>query len=260
MKLIDSHAHLDLPEFAPDLDVVLGRATDAGIAKIITIGIDLESSRKAVRLAAAYENIYASVGIHPCDSTAVTPANLAAITELTRKPKVVAVGETGLDFYHKPFSEETQRRVLQFHLDLAARTGLPLVIHSRQADEAIMPMLLEWAGGNPDHPKGVIHCFGSGIEAADRYVEAGFYIALGGYVSYTSARKCADIYRHIPLTRLILETDCPFLPPQRHRGKRNEPSYIVQTAEALAEIRGITVEELAQATTENTERLFNLYC
>lgn len=258
MKLIDSHAHLDLPEFATELDIVLERAADAGVEKIITVGIDLESSRAAVQLAKAHSNIYAAVGIHPCDSKTATDDNLAEVAKLAGNGKVVAVGETGLDFYHKPFSETEQRKSLDFHLNLAVKANLPVIIHSREADKAIMPILLEWAEANPNHPKGVIHCFNSDIQTANKYLAAGFYIALGGYVSYPSARKHYDVYRHIALNRLLLETDCPFLPPQTHRGQRNEPAYLVETAQALAEIRGLTVGELAEATTENTQRLFSL--
>jgi len=257
-SLIDSHAHLDLPEFAPDFDAVLKRASDAGVGAIITIGIDIPSSTKAIELAATHDNIYATIGIHPCDAATATDEALAEFETLARQPKVIAIGEMGLDFYHKPFSEEAQLKALRFQLDLAARTNLPVVIHSRQADAAIVPILIDWARSNPHHPKGVIHCFNGTIEAANQYLIAGFHISLGGYVTYPSSRKSYDVFRHIPLDRLLLETDCPFLPPQQHRGQRNEPSYLVQTAEALAEIRGILSEELARATAENTRRLFGL--
>ncbi len=256
--LIDSHAHLDLPDFAPDFDAVLQRAADAGVGTIITIGIDLLSSKKAIELAAAHDNIFATVGIHPCDAATATDKALAELVELAKSLKVVAIGETGLDFYHKPFSETTQVKALRFQFDLAAKANLPVVIHSRQADAAIVPILLDWAKTNPSHPKGAIHCFNGTIEAADKYLDAGFHISLGGYVTYPSSRKNHDVFRHIPIDRLLLETDCPFLPPQAHRGQRNEPSYLIQTAEALAEIRGISVEELARATVENTRRLFRL--
>ncbi len=256
--LIDSHAHLDLPEFTPDFDVVLKRASDAGVGTIITIGIDIPSSKKAIELAAAHDNIYATVGTHPCDAATATDEALTELAVLAKSHKVVGIGETGLDFYHEPFSEAAQVKALRFQLDLATKTNLPVVIHSRQADTAIMPILIDWAKSNPDHPKGVIHCFNGTIETADKYLNAGFHIALGGYVTYPSSRKSHDVFRHIPLDRLLLETDCPFLPPQQHRGQRNEPSYIVQTAEALAEIRGISVEELARATAGNTRRLFSI--
>ena len=258
MKLIDSHAHLDLPDFTSDLDDVLKRAADAGIEKMITIGIDLPSSRKAVALADAHNNIYATVGIHPCDSATATDEALAEIARLAASSKVVAIGETGLDFYHKPLSETNQLQALRFQLDLAAAINLPVVIHSRQSDAVVVPILIDWAKANPSHPKGVIHCFNSGIDVAKQYLEAGFHIALGGYVTYPSAKKSHDVFRYIPLDRLLLETDCPFLPPQNHRGQRNEPSYLVQTAEALATIRKIPVEELARAMVGNTKRLFGL--
>ncbi|KTB48659.1 TatD family hydrolase [Dehalogenimonas alkenigignens] len=258
LDLIDSHAHLDLPDFAPDLDDVLIRADDAGVNTIITIGIDIPSSKKAIGLAAAHDNIYATVGIHPCDSAAATDETLADLAKLAASPKVVAIGETGLDFYHKPFSEAVQFKALTFQLDLAVQTGKPVVIHNRAADAAIVPLLEDWAAANPGHQQGVIHCFGGDIETADRYLKAGFHISLGSYVTYPSSRKSHDIYRYIPLERLLLETDCPFLPPQGQRGKRNEPSYLVQTVQALADIREIPVEELARATAQNARRLFGL--
>ncbi|MEN8614595.1 TatD family hydrolase [Dehalogenimonas sp. THU2] len=258
MNLIDSHAHLDLPDFAPDFDAVLKRATDAGVETIITIGIDLQSSKKAIELATAHDNIYATVGIHPCDSATATDEALAGIEKLAAMPKVVAVGETGMDFYHKPFSETDQLKTLRFHLDLAVRINLPVVIHNRQADQAIVPVLIDWAAANPSHPKGVIHCFGDSLELAKRYLDAGFHISIGGYITYPSSKVIYNALRYIPIDKLLLETDCPFLPPQSRRGKRNEPSYIVQTAEALAGIRGIPFEELARATMENTKRLFRL--
>ena len=258
LDLIDSHAHLDLPEFTPDFDDVLKRAADAGVAKIITIGIDIPSSKKAIELAATHANVFATVGIHPCDAATATDEALAELAELAKSPKVVGIGETGLDFYHKPFSEADQLKALRFQLNLATETGKPVVIHSRQAEAALVPILIDWAKANPQHPKGIIHCFNGTIETAKKYLSAGFHISLGGYVTYPPSRKSHDVFRFIPVERLLLETDCPFLPPQAHRGQRNEPSYIIQTAEALAEIRGIPVEELATATTVNTRRLFGL--
>lgn len=258
LNLIDSHAHLDLTDFAPDFDDVLKRAAGVGVGTIVTIGIDLPSSNKAIELAATYHNIYATVGIHPCDAATATPEALAELAELAKRPKVVAIGETGLDFYHKPYSETDQLTSLRFHLDLALQTNLPVVIHNRQADAVIIPIIVDWARANPNHPKGVIHCFGGPQEAAEKYLNAGFYISLGGYVTYPASRKNQDIYRAIPIDRLMLETDCPFLPPQSARGQRNEPSYIIQTAQALATIRDLPVEDIARATSENTRRLFRL--
>lgn len=258
LDLIDSHAHLDLPDFNPDLSEVLNRATRAGVSSIVTIGIDIPSSKKAIELAAAYDNIYATVGIHPCDSAGATDEALTELAALAADPKVIAIGEIGLDFYHKPFSETDQLKVLKFQLDLASQTKKPVVIHSRAADPTIVPLLVEWGMVNQCHPKGVIHCFAGPIETADKYLQAGFHISLGGYVTYPSSRKNSDVYRYIPLERLLLETDCPFLPPQEHRGQRNEPSYLVRTAQVLAAIRGIPVEELARTTAENTRRIFGL--
>jgi TatD DNase family protein len=258
LNLIDSHAHLDLSEFTPDFDDVLKRASDAGVNTIITIGIDVPSSKKAIELAAAHRNIFATVGIHPCDAATATDEALRELTELAIRPKVVAIGEIGLDFYHKTATEEQQYRALKFQLELAIQTKKPIVVHSRLADSAIMPILIDWAKTNQDHPKGIIHCFNGSAETAEKYLNAGFYISLGGYVTYPSSRKNHDVYRLIPVERLIIETDCPFLPPQTHRGQRNEPSYLVQTAEMLAAIKKIPLEELARITSQNTKNLFRL--
>jgi len=258
LNLIDSHAHLDLPEFAPDFDNVLNRAADVGINTIITIGTDVPSSKKAIELALGHNNIYATVGIHPCDASTANDQAFKALTELAIHPRVVGVGETGLDFYHKTSSEEQQLKALKFQLDLAIQTCKPVIVHSRQAETAILPILLGWANANPAHPKGVIHCFNGSIETADKYLNAGFYISLGGFVTYPSSRKNFEVYRFIPIDRLLIETDCPFLPPQPHRGQRNEPSYLAQTAQTLATIKGVPFEELARMTAENAQNLFGL--
>ncbi|APV44096.1 TatD DNase family protein [Dehalogenimonas formicexedens] len=258
LNLIDSHAHLDLPDFNPDFGDVLNRAKWAGIQVIITIGIDLPSSKKAVELAKHYQNIYATVGIHPTETAAFTDNSRNEITELAKSPKVVAIGETGLDFYHKPFSESQQLEILKFQLELAVETGKPVVVHCREADSVLVPILIDWAKTCHRHPKGVIHCFNGSIDTARKYLDAGFFISLGGYVTYPSSRKNHEVYRFVPQDRLLLETDCPFLPPQTQRGKRNEPSYLIQTAQALAEIRGVPIENIAENTTRNTGNLFRL--
>jgi len=258
LNLIDSHTHLDLPEFATDFQDVLNRAETAGIKTMITIGIDIPSCKKAIELAKNHANIYASVGLHPTEAATVSDEALNELAQLAISPKVVAVGETGLDFYHKPFSEMEQTRILRFQLELAAHIGKPVVIHSRQADPAIVPILIEWARTIPNQDKGVIHCFNGSIETAEEYLNAGFYISLGGYVTYPSSRRNYEIYRYIPSDRLLLETDCPFLPPQTHRGQRNEPSYLLQTAQTLAIIKGIQLEDLANITLKNSQDLFKL--
>jgi TatD DNase family protein len=257
-NLIDSHAHLDLPEFTPDFNDVLNRANDAGVNTIITIGIDVPSSKKAIELATTHNNIFATFGIHPCDAATATDEALRELTELATCAKVVAIGEIGLDFYHKTATEEQQFKTFKFQLDLAVQSNKPIVVHSREADSAMIPILMDWAKANPNHPTGVIHCFNGSAETAKKYIDAGFYISLGGYITYPSSRKNHEVYRSIPVERLLIETDCPFLPPQSHRGQRNEPSYLVQTAEVLAAIKGMPLEELAGITSENTKNLFGL--
>jgi TatD DNase family protein len=256
--LIDSHAHLDLPEFTPDFDSTLKRAEAVGVKSIITIGIDLPSSKRAIELAIANRNIYATVGIHPTEASTKTDEALSELTRLANDPRVVAIGETGLDFYHMPFSEADQLRTLHFQLDLAANNGKPVVIHSREADLTMVPILIDWARSIPSQTKGVIHCFNGSIETAEKYLNAGFYISLGGYVTYPSSRKNYEVYRFIPADRLLLETDSPFLPPQTHRGQRNEPSYLLETARTLAAVKGMPLEELAEITSKNTRDLFKL--
>ncbi|XUX01123.1 MAG: TatD family hydrolase [Dehalogenimonas sp.] len=258
VELIDSHAHLDLPEFESDFDEILNRAEAAGIRTIITIGTDLSSSKKAVRLAENHRSIYATVGIHPTDSAAMTLETQRELAALAQNPRVVAIGETGLDFYHKPFSESQQLETLKFQLELAIQVGKPVVVHSREADSTVLPILVESVKTNPNHLKGVIHCFNGTIDTARAYMNAGFYISLGGYVTYPSSRKSHEVYRFIPLDRLLLETDCPFLPPQSHRGQRNEPAYLVQTAQALGAIKEISFEDIAKTTAANTRKLFKL--
>jgi TatD DNase family protein len=258
--LVDTHAHLDHPRFDGDREAVLDRAQQAGVAAIVTIGADLASSRQAVELAARHGPVYAAVGMHPHDAKNLDGATLAELRRLGQQPKVVAVGEIGLDFYRDLSPREVQRRAFQAQLAWAAKLGKPVIIHDRDAHQPVMDILVDWAAGlSGSHLEGrlgVLHTFSGDQLMAERAMELGFYISISGPVTYHNARQLPDIVRTLPLNRLLVETDCPFLAPHPFRGKRNEPAYVRLVAEQVATLKGISLDELARATTANAQRLF----
>lgn len=258
--LVDTHAHLDFDKFDRDRPVVLARAREAGVVVIVTIGVDLPSSRQAVALAEANEGVYATVGMHPHDAKALDGEVLARFRELGGHEKVVAVGEIGLDFYRDLSPRDVQRRAFRAQLAWAARLGKPVVIHDRDAHEEIMDMLASWAGeqrgSSLEGRLGVLHTFSGDLAMAQRAIELGFYLSIAGPVTYKNAGRLAEVVRALPLDRLLVETDCPFLAPHPHRGKRNEPAYVRLVAERVAEIKGMPLDKVAAETTANAERLF----
>ena len=262
MTLIDTHAHLDFGKFDGDRQDVIERARAAGVAAIVNVGTDLTSSRRAVALAEEYDCIYAAVGMHPHDARKLDGAALAEMRDLSRHAKVVAVGEMGLDFYRDLSPRDVQRRAFQAQLAWAAKLGKPVVIHDRDAHDEIMDILAGWAASAADGPLtgrlGVLHTFSGNLAMAERAIDLGFYISIAGPVTYRNARQLPDIVRALPLDRLLVETDCPFLAPHPYRGKRNEPAYVQLVAERIAELRGLCPEDLAEATTANAQRLFQL--
>jgi TatD DNase family protein len=262
MNLIDTHAHLDFGKFDTDREAVIERAQAVGVVAIVNVGADLESSRAAVRLAQEYDMVYAAVGMHPHDAKKLDGAALAELRELAQQPKVVAVGEIGLDFYRDLSPREVQRRAFQAQLAWAAKLGKPVVIHDRDAHDEVMAILADWAAGlkNPllAGRLGVLHTFSGDLAMAEQAIDLGCYISISGPVTYQNARQLPDIVRALPLERLLVETDCPFLAPHPHRGKRNEPAYVRLVAERLAEIKDIPFDTLAKATTANAYRLFGL--
>jgi TatD DNase family protein len=261
LNIIDSHAHLDMPEFDSDREQVIARANDAGVNKIVTIGIDLKSSLESIILAARYPSVWAAVGVHPQESKGVQKEDIDRLVEMAGHLKVVAIGELGLDFHHEHSPRETQFSVLQWELEVAKRTGLPVIIHCRQAQAEMLPVLKSWSDSYKlpaDKPRGVVHCFSGDIQTAEKYLEMGFYISLGAYIGYPSSKKFRETIISLPPDRLMLETDSPFLPPQKFRGQRNEPSYTVITLGVLAEIKQVSIEEVARQTTLNTMKVFNL--
>jgi len=259
-RLVDSHAHLDMPVYEPDREDVLRRAGEAGVSAIISVGIDLPSSREASLLAARYPSVFAAVGIHPQEARNITGRDIAGLSVLTREKRVVAIGEIGLDFYRVYAPAEQQTRVLEWQLNFADNRGLPVIIHSRQAEKEMISVLTSWSSrrAHPQKPPGVIHCFNGTLETAVAYLELGFYISVGAYTGYPSSKAFREVVKQLPLDRLLVETDSPFLPPQRIRGERNEPAFVLEAARVLSDVKGISIEEVAIATTSNASQLFGL--
>jgi TatD DNase family protein len=253
--IIDSHAHLDMEEFNEDLEAVIERAVDGGIERIITIGIDPESTVKAIDIASRYSFIYATAGVHPHDAERATDEVLLELQSLAKNKKIVAWGEIGLDFFRNRASREKQLKAFNTQLEIAHELDLPVIIHNREADKETIEILK--AHRNGIH-KGVIHCFSSDYDTALTFIDMGFYISIPGVVTFANAGKLKDVVKRIPLDRMIVETDCPFLAPVPNRGKRNEPLYVTYTARMIAELRGITFEEVAEVTTINSKNLYNI--
>jgi TatD DNase family protein len=231
-------------------------AIDNGVSNIINVGIDLESSHKAIKLAEEHKNILAVVGIHPNMSGQRLSDDIIKLTDMATHPRVVAIGETGLDYY-RPFSpRETQIEYFTQQIKLAINHHLPLVIHCREAEEELIQILSSWFKNKSPKPRGVIHCFNGDQKLANTYLELGFHLSFGGYITYKSSKMLSETIKSIPPEFLLVETDCPFLPPQRFRGKRNEPSYLLETVRYLSEIRGETFYTVANSTSKNTWDLF----
>lgn len=252
--LIDSHAHLELKNFDRDRDAVIGRARAAGLEAIITVGINLEDSRKAVALARRYDMVWAAVGVHPHDAKGVRPETYDELRILSREEKVVAYGEIGLDFF-KDYSPRDQQ-IARFaeQLDLCRDIGLPVIIHDREAHRETLVMLTEHRG----NLRGVLHCFSGDYAMARRCLDLGYYISIPGTITYGKSEALREVVRKIPLDRMMIETDAPFLSPEPRRGRRNEPSYVAYTAREIADVRGVAFEEVAEKTSENARNLFGI--
>jgi TatD DNase family protein len=251
MRLIDSHAHLDDRAFAKDRAAVIARAFAEGIG-VITIGADLASSREAVRLARRHRGIWATVGVHPHDAKTVTKEVLAELEALAAG--AVGIGEIGLDYYRDLSPRDVQRRVFADQLELAARVDLPIAIHNRESTDDLLAILRERAATH----RGVIHSFLGDRALAETFLDLGFHLGIGGPVTFPKNGALRDAVRSIPLERILLETDCPYLTPVPYRGRRNEPAYVRYVAEAVAELKGLSVDDVAERTTVNVESLFAL--
>lgn len=251
MVLADTHVHLNDRRFARDLGQVVDRAHRAGVGLMVCVGWDLASSAAAVKLSGELENVRAAVGVHPHDAAAVPPDYLEQLRALARLPGVVAIGEAGLDYYRDLSPREVQQQVFRAQMRLAREMGLPLIVHSREAEADTLALLEE-----DGPPVAVMHCFAGDRRAAARYVEMGYYLGLGGTLTYRRNEELRRVARETPLERILLETDAPYLPPEPWRGRRNEPAYVALVARALAELRGVKPEEVAEVTSANARRVF----
>jgi TatD DNase family protein len=253
--LFDTHAHLHFPGFDEDREAVLARARAAGVRRMVTIGTDGETSRAALALAERHPDVWATAGVHPHDAAESDEAAQAEVERIAAERRVVAIGEIGLDFFRNLSPPETQERVLRRFLALARRLRKPVVLHCRDAHAEILALLGEERVAEVG---GIMHCFSGDVAIARRCLDLGLLISLAGPVTYPNARALPDVARFVPGDRLVVETDCPFLPPQGYRGKRNEPAYLTITAARVAELRGEPLDDLAARTTANACRLFGV--
>ncbi len=261
VALIDTHAHLHDAAFDSDREAILDRAREAGVGAVVTVGSDLAESRAAVDLARRHEGVWATVGIHPHDADQWGPGARAELVRLASDASTVAIGEIGLDFFRNLSPPELQRCAFQYQLGLAAELELPVVIHSREADAEMEPILTAWAEKLPRRavqPVGVLHCFSGDADLALRYACLGFTISFAGVVTYPKNDALREAARLVPAESIVVETDCPYLTPQFKRGQRNEPAYVAETARFIAELRGVSVDVFARTTLANGFRLFRL--
>ena len=264
IRLIDTHAHLDFSEFDADRQEVVTRAQEAGVEIIVNAGAGLEASQAGVVLAETYPQVYAAVGVHPHEAKTLNEDVLEELRALAQHPKVVAIGEIGLDYYRDRSPRPVQRQAFQQQLTVAREVGKPIIVHDREAHKDVMNTLRQWVreGYQPSatshRPVGVMHCFSDDLAMAREVIEMGFYISIPGPVTFTNARRLPELVRALPLERLLIETDCPYLTPHPYRGKRNEPAYVRLVAEAIAQIKGTSLEQVAHVTTANARALFGL--
>ena len=253
--LVDSHCHLDFDVFDDDREDMIARAAEAGVGTMVTICTHLSKFDAVRAIAASHENIWCSVGIHPHQVAEEGIASVGKLVELAVDPLVVGIGETGLDYYYDNSPRDEQRANFRTHIEAARETGLPLIVHTRDADEDTAAILVEEA--EKGSYLGVLHCFSAGRGLAETALDLGFYVSLSGIVTFRNAGDLREIARDVPLDRLLVETDSPFLAPMPNRGRRNEPAFVVHTARAVAELKGIDEAELAVTTTKNFFRLFS---
>lgn len=253
--LVDSHCHLDFPDFAHELDAVVERAEAAGVGLMLTICTRLSVFDRVLAVAERFPNVYCTVGIHPNEAVSEGETSVARLIELAQHPKVVGFGETGLDYYYEMSGAEAQQRNFRIHIAAARDVGLPVIIHTRDADDDMAQILAEETAKGSF--KGLLHCFSSSQQLSDKAIEMGLYISISGIVTFKKAEALKATVKTVPLNRLLVETDAPYLAPIPHRGKRNEPAFTAHTAATVAELKGITPPDLATATTANFFRLFD---
>jgi TatD DNase family protein len=255
MVLVDSHCHLDFPDFASEVEEVVARAGSAGVKLMVTISTKVSEFDRVRAIAERFPSVYCSVGIHPHEAESEPEIDTARLVELAKHPKVVGIGETGLDYYYEHAPREAQRKSFRAHIAAARETGLPLIVHTRDADDDTAEILAEEMGKGAF--PGLLHCFTSSKALADKALAHGFYISLSGIVTFKSAAELQETAKTVPLDRLLVETDAPYLAPIPKRGKRNEPSFVVHTAAKLAELKNVDVETLGKTTSENFLKLFS---
>ena len=253
--IVDSHCHLDFPDFADELDAVVERARAAGVGRMVTIGTRVRRSAQVRAIAERFDDVFCSVGTHPHNAGEEADVTLEELLAEADHPKVVAIGEAGLDYHYDKAPRDAQTAGFRLHIEAARRTGLPLIIHAREADDDVAAILDE------ETAKGdfafVLHCFTAGVDLARRAIALGGYVSFSGILTFKSGAPLREIAAKLPANRILVETDAPYLAPGRWRGKRNEPSYVVETARILAEARGISAQEVADLTTANFFRLFS---
>ncbi len=252
--LVDSHCHLDFPEFAPEIDAIVARARAAGIGRMVTISTRVRKLPQVLAVAEKFPDVFCSVGTHPHNAHEELDIDAAQLVALSKHPKIVAIGEAGLDYHYDKSPRDAQVQGFRQHIAAARETGLPLVIHAREADADMARILVEETekGAFP----AVLHCYTGGRDLAFEAIELGLYIGFTGIMTFKNGEALRELAADLPAHRILVETDAPFLAPLPYRGKRNEPSYVVETAKVLAQVRGVALEEIARQTTENFFRLF----
>ena len=262
MTLIDTHCHINFDRYDEDRDAVIQRAAEVGVTRIINPAVDVETSHAGIKLTQQYDGIFCSVGVHPNSTADFTPDVIAELESLAPTPKVVAIGEIGLDYHWDKSPKHVQMQAFEAQLELAAKLELPVIIHNREASDDIMVILEAWVnGGLPDAIKdrpGVMHSYSAPPQTAERALAIGFYLGFTGPITYKNADELRAIARTVPQDRLLVETDGPFLTPLPYRGKRNEPAYVLHVADRLAALHQMPTEQMATITTQNAERLFKL--
>ena len=251
--LFDTHAHMNDPAFDADRDEMILGLHEKGVQLVMNVGCCLDSSRDCIAMAEKYPFVYASVGTHPDSADEVDDAVIETYRKMLEHPKVMALGEIGLDYYYETIPREIQQKAFRLQMELARQTGYPVIVHERNAHDDGMRIVKEFK-----NVTGVFHCYSGSAEMARQLVDMGWYIGFTGVLTFKNARKAVETAERIPLERIVLETDCPFMAPEPFRGKRNDPGYLYRMAERLAEIRGISVEEVHRITTENAKRLYRI--
>ena len=251
--IFDTHAHYDDKAFDQDRDELLKSMNEAGVAFIVNVGASIDSTRKALELAGKYPFLYAAIGVHPSETEGMTQDDLSWLKEKAADPKVVAIGEIGLDYHWPDPDKAIQKKWFEEQLQLASETGLPIIVHSRDAAQDTLEILKEW---QKEKMKGVIHCFSYTKEIAREYLNMDYYFGIGGVLTFKNAKKLIEAVEYIPMSRILLETDCPYLAPEPYRGKRNQSTYIDLVAERLAEVKKISKEEVLTITMRNAKEFY----